>query len=127
MRTTEAQAQVNIYSYGRSSPGGAPQAKYTIDVRGLRDPVGNRALKGQCEDGRGQAVQEWVADDERVPIIVGELVGLAVAHIKNGHDTYVSIGISDHHGKWLAPAVAEILASAMETAGFSVSVRHQGL
>lgn len=126
MRTSEAQADINIYSYGKATQT-PPVTKYTVNVRNLRDPIGNASLRQVCKDGRAPAVIEWVAEDERVEIIVTELVGLAHAHIKHGKETYVSIGFVDHHGKWIAPAVAEIVAAAMERAGFSVSVRHQGL
>lgn len=93
----------------------------------LRDPIGQKNLTNKYGDGRAAEVREWMEEDERVDVIVDELVGLAFAHIKHARESFMSVAFVDQHGKWIAPAVAEILANAMEVAGFSVHVRHQGL
>ena len=126
MRTNEAQAQVNIYSYGRKTAH-PPAAKYVLDVRNFRDPVGNMSIRKTCESGIATAAQEFVAEDDRIPILIEEFIGLCFAHLKMGRETYVSIAFVDHHGRWVAPAVAEIVAAGIERAGYSISVRHQGL
>jgi hypothetical protein len=110
-----------------------PAAQFEFDVSTFRDPVGqkqfNRAV-GTCPD-----VRDWVAQDRRVPGVVNVCRLLAEdlcrPHPKGtGTEVisgWLSISFKDHHGKWIAPAVAELVANQLDKDGFNVIVLHHEL
>jgi hypothetical protein len=65
-------------------------------------------------------------DDPRVGIVSREVARLVEMYLHGMKEIYFSIGFVDHHGIWIAPAVAEIVARDLES-NYSVGVSHYGL
>jgi RNase adaptor protein for sRNA GlmZ degradation len=120
-RVSSHTAKVNIVSFGRVTVT-PPGPKYSIDVTGLRDPSCQFAKTHK--DGRSPDIQAWLRADPRVDIIVREIKQLCAVHLDSMKETYLSIGFVDHHGKWIAPAIAEIVAAEIL---YTVSVEHREL
>lgn len=91
----------------------------------LRDPFGQKELR--LLNGRNQQVQEFLAQDPRVKIIIEEFCALIYTYIVQARDNYVSIGIHDRHGCHIAPALVEMLAKALRDERFTVQVTHHEL
>lgn len=127
-RVTLTQAEIALYTYGRKVKTGrvVPSSDYVIDVDGLRDPLSNRGFKNEFRDGRPVKVREFIKEDPRVPAIIDTVKLLVEAHVRSvGHDrTWVAISLRDHHGKWIAPAIGEVLADTLAADGYKVSLMH---
>jgi hypothetical protein len=100
--------------------------RYRIPVTGLRDPANQKVFDPSIKDGRHPDVQKWIREDKRVQAVVDAVKLLAFSHIIAHKDTFVSIGIHDYHGKWIAPAIGEIVAAELDP-DFKVSLIHKGL
>lgn len=121
------QAELGIYTYGRLVPREAPpMSQYVIDVAGLRDPLSNRGFKHKYSDGRPGEVQDFVREDSRMNAILDTVKLIAHMQLRSmaGDGKWLSFGIRDHHGKWIAPAVGEILADELSRAGYKVALHH---
>ena len=126
--------QIGIYSYGTSK-----QQDYTgqfeFDVSLLRDPAGQKQFLGF--NGLYPQVRDWVGVDRRVPIIIRDCQlfadDMALPKPKEGQDKpapispYISFAFKDFHGKWIAPAVAELVADVLSKKGFRVAIHHRGI
>jgi RNase adaptor protein for sRNA GlmZ degradation len=76
-------------------------------------------------DGRDTAVMNFVEQDKRIPVLVNEMLSLAHAHVTAAQEHHITIGLEDRHGRWIAPAVGELVAEALDAAGFKVSITHR--
>lgn len=122
--------QIGIYSFGLNTVK-QPSAQFEFDVSKFRDPVGqkqfNRAL-GTCPD-----VRDWVGQDKRVAGVI-QMCQLLAEDLVRPHKKadgkeeaisgWLSISFKDHHGKWISPAIAELVANQLDADGFSVIVLH---
>jgi RNase adaptor protein for sRNA GlmZ degradation len=95
----------------------------------MRDPMSNRGFKQKFADGRPGEVQKFVAEDPRYDAILDTVKFLAHTQLRSAAATgkWLTISIRDHHGKWIAPAVGELLADALTRDGYKVHVYHQDL
>ncbi len=127
----ERRPQIGIYS-GGVGKGAAGQFEFNVSL--LRDPTGQKQFSGM--NGTHGNVIEWVKQDKRVQIIVKDCLILADDLIKPKHKegkepeaacAWLSLAFRDHHGKWIAPAVSEIVADALDKAGYLVAVHHGGI
>ena len=114
-----------------------PVGQFEFDVSKFRDPAGQvqfrlQELKEAGINGTTPEVRDWVAKDRRVPIIISECRLLAEDLISPKTDgkpisAWLSFSFVDTHGKWIAPAVAELVANHLSDAGFNILVHHAGL
>lgn len=115
---------VAVHSFGTKNPK-PPIIRFRIGVDNLRDPYGQPSLR--LLNGRHKEVQEFLAIDPRVKVIIDEMCALTYSYIVQGRDQYVSIGIHDRHGMHISPALVEMLAAALRQDGFTVIVHHHEL
>lgn len=118
------QAEVVIYTYGKMTTP-LPCVKYYVNVAQYRDPSGQKQLKAL--DGTALSVQEFMTADKRVPLLVSEIEALAHLHVRAGKESHITVGLEDHHGKWIAPAIAELVAARLDKVGFRVATVHRAL
>jgi hypothetical protein len=120
-------AQLALYSCGvETDP--QPNANYIIDVSGLRDPLSNRGFRYTHNDGRALDVQKFVEEDPRIDAIRQQVAILAYLHFGGRRDApWMSLAFRDHHGKWISPAVTELMAESLSNMGYAVSVHHFAL
>lgn len=126
--------QIGIYSYGNIQPQDFA-GQFEFDVSTLRDPAGQQQFKGM--NGLYPEVRDWVGSDRRVSIIIKDILllsdDMAKPKAKEGKSTpepispYVSFSFKDHHGKWISPAIAELVADVLIKEGFRVAVHHRGI
>ena len=124
--TGNGMAQIGIYTAGRESSS-QPTGTYTIDVSNLRDPLSSKSLRATYTDGRAGEVQKFVSDDPRIPAIRDMVILLADMYVKppsGGTSKWVSFVFKDVHGKWIAPAVGELIADSLSNLGYQVAVAH---
>ena len=127
--------QIGVYSFGTQSSD-KPVAQYEFDVSKLRDPQGQQQFKNRF--GWDLEVRDWMKEDSRLRALVqdcrllaADLLGQrpkgsgAAASIS----TWTSFSFKDFHGRWISPAVAELVADALSADGWRVTVHHreQGL
>ena len=133
-------ATTGIYSYG-SKTAVIPKTQFDFDLTKFRDPGGQKQFKDVV--GTHETVKKWMIDDEdsakQVNAIISDALLIADDLIKpkarmDGSKTeiapisaWVSISFHDFHGKWAAPAVAELVADALDKAGYNICVTHYGL
>ena len=107
----------------------APDTRYRFDVSSCRDPIGQAHLKGTCADGRDEKVLAWLEKDPKVKAVietVGFLVGLHMLPPQS--EANISIGFHDHHGIWIAPAVAILAGREISRLSLaSVSLVHEAI
>ena len=114
-----------------------PIGQFKFNVSTFRDPAGQVQFKQKDSNEAGlngtvPEVRDWVAKDRRVPIIVKECRLLAEDLIAPQADgkavsAWLSFSFVDYHGRWIAPAIAELVANHLSEAGFNVLVHHAGL
>lgn len=119
-----------IYTLGEKNPPAGntlrpSTARYYFQVANFRDPQSKRGLR--LLDGRDEPVKKFVGADPRVKLIRDEVLSLAYTHIRGEKEAFFSLALEDRHGKWIAPAIGEIVADALDDAGFKVVVVHRGL
>lgn len=123
--------KIEIGIFSSMLKGKARVGQYEFDVSTLRDPSGQ--VQFALVDGTFPQVRDWVKKDRRVPIIVKDCLllsdDLMKPKKKNGEvikplSVWLSFSFVDHHGKWAAPSVAEIVADALSEAGYVVAVHH---
>lgn len=113
-------ASITVHSYRNN--GYAPLIRWTCDASNFRDPIGQKQFK--YLNGKSESVRDFVAKDPRVKVVIEEFCALAHVVIKEANERYVSFGVSDRHGLYIAPAIVEMLADALRTEGFQVYVQH---
>ena len=105
-------AHCSIYTFGckRQSP---PNCHYTFDVTSFRDPAGQGNMRHL--DGRATIVRNFVAQETKLKDLL-DLVEITLrdAIPATGGKAWTTIGIMDHHGVWIAPAVGELLAEHLD-------------
>ncbi len=124
--------KIGVYSFGTITDGG-PNAQFEFDVSTFRDPAGQKQFAGAL--GIDPDVRDWVCEDRRVPAIVNmcEIIAedLIRPHAKGeGTETlsqWLSFAFKDHHGKWIAPAIAEAVSNKLSEAGFIVITLHHDI
>lgn len=104
-------------------------SRYTWDLTNLRDPIGQLDLKHSCVDGRDDRVMAWMIQDPKVRAVVDTAALMAATHMKPpANDSAVSFAFHDPHGKWIGPAVAELLAKRLKALSMEpVRVIHEAL
>lgn len=121
--------QIGVYSFGTVAQGSTGQFEY--DVTQFRDPGGQKQFEGM--NGTYPKVKQWMLQDRRVPIIIEDCLLLADdlvrakqidSNMTKSVSTWLSFAFKDFHGKWTAPAVAELVADALSDAGYVVVVYH---
>jgi RNase adaptor protein for sRNA GlmZ degradation len=108
-------------SFKKGIPHGA---RYTFDLSNLRDPIGHKGLRELCDDGRDPLVRDWIDEDPRVGGIIAEICALTSIHILRDKEPSLSIGMIDTHGKWISPAIAEMVAEEMDQIEIPILVSH---
>lgn len=125
MRVEPAVAQVLIYSLKKDSI--KLGLELDINVGNFRDPLGHKTLTTQFFDGRAQVVRDWIALDPRMKGLTETILLYVYDKIVHGEQNKLIIGFRDHHGRWIAPAVAEIIADGVSAKAFPVGVLHDAL
>lgn len=116
---------VHSFSYKRGLPRGLD---IVLDCRFLRNPHWEPDLRPQ--DGRSNAVAEYVAQDPRFePFFekVKSLVDLLLPAHKDEGRAHLSIGFGCTGGQHRSVMMAERLARSLEEGGWQVSKRHREL
>jgi RNase adaptor protein for sRNA GlmZ degradation len=129
-RVAPGKAEMGLYTYGRLGKAACPVAQYYIDVSGLRDPSSNRGFRKLYTDGRHGEVQEYLKADPRVDAVFDSIRMIAHLNLRGDNTKdgkWLSFAIKDHHGVWIAPAVAEIVADRLGNIGYDVTVFHYEL
>jgi hypothetical protein len=130
-RVNLAQSEIALYTFGKlcKSPITPPATDYLIDVAGMRDPMSNRGFKLQFSDGRPGLVQKFVSEDPRYNAIEESVKFLAHIQLKSkaASGKWLTIAFRDHHGKWIAPAVGELVADSLSREGYKVHLFHADL
>jgi UPF0042 nucleotide-binding protein len=114
---------LHSFSYKRGLPRGLD---IVMDCRFLRNPHWEPALRSK--DGRDQAVFDYVAQDERFDEFFAkmqDLIAMLLPAYKEEGKSHLSIGFGCTGGQHRSVAVTEKLASALETVGWPVSIRHR--
>ena len=126
MRVAAGNAEVGVYTCGRDTQ---ISTQYIIDVSGLRDPGSNRGFNVKYKNGLPGEVQDFVKEDSRVAAIVDTIHLITHLNLRSeaADGGWLAFMIRDHHGKWIAPAVGEIVADSLSNLGYKVSVIHWGL
>lgn len=125
-----SKAELGIYTFGEKSQRYVGTCQYYINVTGLRDPGSSGLIRAQYPDGRAGGVQVYMNDDKRVRAIQETIRILAYMHLRSPHTKdgkWLSFGLWDHHGKWAAPAIGEIVAGGLSDLGYGVSLFHADL
>ena len=129
-------ADIGIYSFGEKG-NVFPRVQFEWDCRSLRDPTGQKQFAALT--GAHDSVKSWVKEDERVATIISCCRLIANDLIKPKARTttgtteivqiskWLSFSFKDFHGKWSAPAMAELVADALDLDGYKVTVVHYGL
>lgn len=134
-----SRASIGVYSFGtKNAPEPQRQfAQFEFDVSKLRDPQGQKQFSGS--NGLDKRVQEWLKADTRISGLVLECLLIADDLVKfktkvDGPKTelaqassWLSLSFKEHHGKWTAPAIAEVVAIALSEAGYNVAIFHREL
>ena len=117
-------AQVSIVSHGDAPP--VLKSRFTFDCTRLRDPEGQPQLKSL--DGDHMLVRLWVSADPRVKLM-SDMCLLYVNDMlrETPSKNFITFAFRDKKGKWIAPAVAEVVATALEQKGLRVHVAHEQL
>ena len=131
--TSGVRPEIGIFSYGSSKEASETSGQFEFDVSSLRDPSGQKQFNGF--NGVYPNVRDWVGTDRRVPIIIRDCLLLADDLIKpkpqgdskvpKAMSVWLSFSFKDFHGKWIAPAVAELVAERLSKEGFNVAVHHK--
>lgn len=114
---------VQSFSYKRGLPRGLD---IVFDCRFLRNPHWDKRLRNM--DGRDEPVAAYVAADESFAEFfakVYDLVTFLLPSYKAEGKSHLSIGFGCTGGQHRSVAVTEKLASALEMAGWPVSIRHR--
>lgn len=128
MRCEIKDAQIGLYSFGRLQGNSPSSLRYSINCSNLRDPQGHKNLTKLYGDGRAPEIMKWIKDgDDRVPAIIETVILAAELAIDGAGETYVTIGLWDHQGRWIAPAITELVADALDAKDFRVHVKHYGI
>lgn len=130
---SEPKPQIGVYSYGSKGIKGEISAQFEFDVTQFRDPSGQKQFKGA--KGSDPDVRDWVCQDRRLPAILDMCILLAEDLLKprkhGGTEEvishWLSLAFKDHHGKWIAPAIAEAVANRLSDANYRVLVVHHDL
>ena len=129
-------ADIGLYSFGAKG-GVFPNVQFEFDCTTLRDPTGQKQFAALT--GTHDSVKAWIKEDEKVCAIISSCRLLANDLIKPKPRTdksgtemvqvsrWLSFSFKDFHGKWAAPARAELVADALDTDGYKVTVVHYGL
>ena len=121
-----SKTQVGIYSLGQRTDRGQ-EVQYLLDAARFRDAAGNLGLTSVCTDGRDKRVQVWVKVDPRYPAVLETVEALAV-DCRTRTQKYLSVGFVDHHGRWTAVALAELVADYLKEKGdYDVHTVHHEL
>lgn len=110
---------ITVHSY---RGGNGPLIRWSCDVSNFRDPIGQKQFKHL--NGKNEQVREFVAKDPRVKLVIEEFCALAHVVIKEANEPYVSFGVYDRHGLYIAPAIVEMLVEALRAEGFQVYTQH---
>lgn len=128
MRVSPSESEIGIYTFGDKVVTTLPRpaVNYLIHVAGLRDPMSNRGFSKTYTDGRPIVVQDFVKEDPRYEAILDSVRFLAHVHLRSEarDNKWLSMAIVDHHGKWIAPAVGELVSHALDYSGYKVSLFH---
>lgn len=121
---------IGVYSYPKDGHKTVTTGQFEFDVSTFRDPSGQKTFAGL--NGLDKYVIEWVGQDRRVAVLIRDCKLLAEDLVRPKLDgksicEWFSIAFKDHHGKWIAPAIAEIVADALSNDGFNVAVYHSEL
>jgi hypothetical protein len=129
MRVDHSKAELGIYSFGKDSPNRVPTCQYYIDVAGLRDPGSSGLIRKEYKDGRAGGVQSYIKEDPRVTAVIEQIRMIAFMHLRSQarDNKWLSFGLMDHHGRWIAPAVAELAAEELDRLAYDISVFHADL
>lgn len=115
LTTDVRDAQIGIFPL---KTGGKEYMQYVIDLSAFRDPQGQPQFRDL--DGRSPAVQNWIKSDPRLPALLDGVTLQVRDALDNRHQVYTSIGLKDHHGKWISVAVATLLADHLSDRGYRV-------
>lgn len=125
-RTDVNKSEVSIYTWGKKEAKESyHNPRWIIDVSDWRNPECNAAMR-KYPDGRNPEVIKWMEEDPRVGVLSKQLRSISHMMLRSMKDTWITIGIIDHHGKWTAPAIAEIVANDLAS-HFTVGVEHRNL
>jgi len=114
---------VQSFSYKRGLPRGLD---IVFDCRFLRNPHWDADLRKM--DGRDAQVVDYIAEDPKYENFferVHDLVTFLLPAYKAEGKSHLSIGFGCTGGQHRSVAVTEKLASALEMAGWPVSIRHR--
>ncbi|MDF1855227.1 RNase adapter RapZ [Pseudooceanicola sp.] len=116
---------VHSFSYKRGVPRGIDMM---FDTRFLRNPHWDAALRDN--DGRDQAVQDFVAADPRYTAFFSKLLDLCdmllPAYVAEGK-AHLAIAFGCTGGQHRSVTLTERLANALAQRGWQVSIRHREL
>lgn len=120
MIVQQPSSSITVHSYRGNA--NVPLVRWSVDVSNYRDPIGQKHFKHL--NGKSEVVREFVAKDPRVKVVIEEFCTIAHVTIKEAKESYVSFGLYDRHGLYIAPAIAEMLVEALRAEGFQVYAQH---
>lgn len=124
MRVQEpSKAAVIVYALASKAGSLLVIPRYLTEIDSFSDPMGQAEFRKI--DGRNPKIQTWIQKDAKVKALVESYVGLVKDHITHNKEFFVSLAIRDYHGRWRSAAVAELVADAIDEAGFDVFVSHR--
>lgn len=126
MRVVLALADIGLYAVGTSKTSPNLNFHYQFDCSQFRDPIGQRNLRGM--DGKDAKVQAFIMEDPRLRTILS-MVKLIAADCgaltdDNRGGKWTTIAFTDHHGRYISAAVAELVAKELDALGVRVGIQH---
>ena len=109
--------KATLISYGAGVSGGKPPADEYLDVRAIRNPWSNKALRGPT--GLDPRVQAYIENDPNTL----KVMGLARLALREG----VTLAFGCFGGRHRSVAVVEMLADALRKEGWQIETRHTQL
>lgn len=126
-RSEPQSAQVWVTSDKMKTTYPLTRGRMWADLTEWRDPIGQPHLTKVCEDGRDVRVREWISAEPRLSSFLAGMELIVRSFVPLNSSSFLTIGVYDKKGIWIAPAVAEILADHLAAKGYRVHVRHDAV
>lgn len=102
-------AQIGLYACGSADRVGA---MYEFNCFNFRDPMSRDDLRKLT--GKDSEVQSFIAKDPKIPALLDHASLLIYDMIKVHKNPFISLLFRDHHGKWIARGIVELLIISLQ-------------